>query len=60
MSGRPGVGHPGEGECEGFVVGPDGELAALQVMSEMTYPGKYAIQLPVKGTVGQLGLLQLG
>ena len=42
------------------MVGPDGELAALQVVSEMSDACKHAIELPVKGTVGQLGWFQLG
>ena len=41
------------------MVHPDGELAAFQVMSEVTYPGKNAVQLSVKGTVGQLGFSSL-
>ena len=59
LPGCPGVGHPGEGKGQGLVVSPDGELAALQMVSEVVYTGENAVQFPVKCTVGQLGLLQL-
>ena len=51
LSGCPGVRNLGEGKGKGLVVSPDGELAALQVMSEVADAGENAVQLPVKGTV---------
>ena len=51
LSGCPGVRDLGEGKGQGLVVSPDGELAALQVMSEVADTGENAVQLPVKGTV---------
>ena len=59
LAGSPGVRYPRQGECQRFVVGPHGEIAALQMVPEVVNTSKYAEKLPVKSTVGQLGRLQL-
>ena len=35
LVGSPGVGHLVQGKCEGFVVGEQGKMAALQHISEV-------------------------
>ena len=60
LPGCQGVRNLGQSERDWFMISPDGESAAFQVMAEMSDGCINTIELPVEGTVGQLGLLQLG
>ena len=60
LPGRQGVGNLGQSERDWFMISPDGEFAAFQVMAEVPDGRLNTVELPVEGAVGQLGLLQLG
>ena len=60
LPGRQGVGNLGQSERDWFMISPDGEFAAFQVMAEVSDGRINTVELPVEGAVGQLGLLQLG
>ena len=59
LAGSPGVRYPRQGEGQRFVVGPHGEVAALQMVPEVANTREYAKKFSVKSAVGQLGRLQL-
>ena len=52
LAGSPGVRYPQQGEGQRFVVGPHGEVAALQMVPEVAKTDEYAKKFPVKSTVG--------
>ena len=54
----PGVGHPRQSEGQRLVVGPDGEEAAFQVVTEMPDGPVDAEKLSIKSAVRQLSFLQ--
>jgi hypothetical protein len=48
-----------KGECERLVVGPHGEISALQLVAEMANGGGDGVELSVKSTVLLEGCIQL-
>ena len=56
----PRVGQPRQGKCQRFVVSPDGEEAALQVVAEVPDGCVDTKKFPVEGTVRELSFLQFG
>ena len=57
LSGHQGVRISGLSKSEGILVCSDCEMAALKMMTEMTDSSVNTEEIPVKGTVLQLGLL---